>query len=282
MTQERWVEHISKPLTEEFERGGCGGLYVVLRGDHHRRPMGAAIANIRRVRQRLSEDISPVMARAVLFDALTQWGPRIPQSRDEMTRFVRGALRDVLGRHLGTEDVVHILLRVETALAVVDHLDDQSRPRLQASSHPPPAGAAGSGPVDADTTVALQAVARPVRVLVVSLDVGFAPTIEMALGGSLVRTAPVASEAALQSELEVESDIILLDAMHPLEIEPTRLALLLNRIAPETLIAIWGSRLSFGRDIIGALEAGGLRTVGFAIPEGMAPFVDLIRSRRAS
>ncbi|MBW2461240.1 MAG: hypothetical protein JRH11_06310 [Deltaproteobacteria bacterium] len=239
--------------------------------------MGTAVANIRRVRKQLTDDFSPVMARAILFDALTQWGPRIPQSREELARFVRGPLRDVLLRHRMPQQVITSLLEIETALAVVDHLDDQSRPRLGPSTRPPPPM---SAPVSADTTVAIRAIARPVHVLVASLDVGFAPTIEVALGGSLVRTDPVASELGLRSELEREIDIILIDAMQPLDVEPTRLAFLLNRIEPGTLIAVWGSRLAWGRDIIGAIEAGGLATVPFSIAEGMAPFVDLVRSRQ--
>lgn len=242
--------------------------------------MGSATANIRRVRQVLSEELSPVMARAILFDALTQWGPRIPQSRDEFTRFVRGPLTAALRRHLHPQDVVSTMLRIETSLAVVDHLDDESRPRLRPSTRPPPPMGMG-GNIGADTTVAIRAIARPVRVLVVSEDVAFAPTIELALGGSLVRTDAVTSELGLRSELEGEIDIVLVDAKQPLPVEPTRLAYLLNRVERQTLIAVWGSRLPHGGDILGALEAGGLSTVAFAIPDGMAPFVDLVRSRHA-
>jgi hypothetical protein len=217
------------------------------------------------------------MARAILFDALTRWGPQIPQNREELTRFVRGPLREVLDRYLRAEDVGDTMLRVEMALAVVDHTDDDSRPSVL----PPTDSALADLSTDADTTRALRPISRPVQVLVVSTRPGFASTIEVALGGSLVQTEPATSVLALRAQLEREIDIILMDAGDPPPVEPTRLASLLNRVGADTLIAVWGSRLAFGRDLIRTLEAGGVPCIAFAIPEGMAPFVDLVRSRQA-
>ncbi len=218
-----------------------------------------------------------MMARAILFDALTRWGPQIPQNREELTRFVRGPLREVLDRYLRAEDVGDTMLRVEMALAVVDHTDDDSKPSVL----PPPVSGVTDFALNADTTRALRPITRPVQVLVVSTRPGFASTIEVALGGSLVQTEPATSVLALRAQLEREIDIILIDAGDPPPVEPTRLAALLNRVGNDTLIAVWGSRLAFGRDLIGTLEAGGIPCIAFAIPEGMAPFVDLVRSRQA-
>jgi hypothetical protein len=217
------------------------------------------------------------MARAILFDALTRWGPQIPQNREELTRFVRGPLREVLDRYLRAEDVGDTMLRVEMALAVVDHTDDDSRPSVL----PPTDSALADLSSNADTTRALRPISRPVQVLVVSTRPGFASTIEVALGGSLVQTEPATSVLALRAQLEREIDVILIDAGDPPPVEPTRLASLLNRVGADTLIAVWGSRLGFGRDLIRTLEAGGVPCIAFAIPEGMAPFVDLVRSRQA-
>jgi hypothetical protein len=239
--------------------------------------MTYSVGNIRRVRQSLQEELSPVMARAILFDALTRWGPQIPQDRDELTRFVRGALRDVLTRYLRAEDVGVTMLRIEMALAVVDHADDPSRVHVP-SQRPPPMMDPG---LSADTTRALKPIERPVEVLVVSMRPSFSSTIELALGGSLVHTAPAPSILALRAELERDIDIILMDAGDPPPVEPTRLASILNRIGPDTWIAVWGSKLVFGSDLIRTLEAGGVPCIAFAIPEGMAPFVDLVRSRQA-
>lgn len=218
-----------------------------------------------------------MMARAILFDALTRWGPQIPQNREELTRFVRGPLREVLDRYLRAEDVGDTMLRVEMALAVVDHTDDDSRPSVL----PPTDSALADLSSNADTTRALRPISRPVQVLVVSTRPGFASTIEVALGGSLVQTEPATSVLALRAQLEREIDVILIDAGDPPPVEPTRLASLLNRVGADTLIAVWGSRLGFGRDLIRTLEAGGVPCIAFAIPEGMAPFVDLVRSRQA-
>jgi len=217
------------------------------------------------------------MARAILFDALTRWGPQIPQNREELTRFVRGPLREVLDRYLRAEDVGDTMLRVEMALAVVDHSDD-SQVATYPSRPPPPLM---DPSLSADTTRALRPISRPVQVLVVSTRPGFASTIEVALGGSLVQTEPASSILALRAQLEREIDIILIDAGDPPPVEPTRLASLLNRVGPDAWIAVWGSRLGFGRDLIRTLEAGGVHSIAFAIPEGMAPFVDLVRSRQA-
>ncbi len=217
------------------------------------------------------------MARAILFDALTRWGPQIPQNREELARFVRGPLREVLERYLRLEDVGDTMVRVEMALAVVDHTDDDSKPSVL----PPPSSPMADQSTSADTTRALRPITRPVQVLVVSTRAGFASTIEVALGGSLVQTEPATSILALRAQVERELDVILIDAGDPPPVEPTRLAALLNRVGNDTLIAVWGSRLAFGRDLVRTLEAGGVPCIAFAIPEGMAPFVDLVRSRQA-
>ncbi len=215
-----------------------------------------------------------MLARAVLFDALTQWGPQIPRSRLELTRFVRGPLRSVLHKYVRPEDAVSTLVRIENALAVVDWTDDDSRPSLKPSTLPPPPGAAGK-------TLALRPIIEVVRVLVVSTRPAFATTLELSLGSSLVKTEPAESLLALRASLERDVDVVLIDAGNPPPTEPTRLASVLNRAAPDTWIAIWGSELVFGMELARALEAGGVDCIPFLNREGIAPFVDLVRSRQS-
>jgi hypothetical protein len=241
--------------------------------------MATSAAQIRRVREHLSEDLSPVLARAVLFEALTKWGPQIPRDRAELVRFVRGPLREVLQRFVRPEDAVSTLVRIENSLAVVDHTDDDSRPRLKPSTIPPPPDFAT---VSSDTTRALRPIMRPVRVLVVSSRPSFASTLELSLGTSLVRTEPADTPLALRERLDQMVDVVLIDSGDPPPLEPTGLASLLNRVGPETWIAIWGAELPFGRELSRALEAGGIDTIPFVTREGMAPFVDLVRSRQSS
>jgi hypothetical protein len=211
----------------------------------------------------------------VLFDALTQWGPQIPHSRQELTRFVRGSLRNVLHRYVRPEDAVSTLVRIENSLAIIDHTDDESRPKVhRPSTLPPP-------PESAHETLALKPITESVRVLVVSTREAFASTLELSLGTSLVKTEPAQSMLALRERLDQEVDIVLVDAGDPPPTEPTRLASVLNRVAEGVWIAVWGSELPFGQELTRALEAGGRECIPFLVEEGVAPFVDLVRSRQA-
>jgi hypothetical protein len=218
-----------------------------------------------------------VLARAVLFDALSQWGPQIPRNRTELTRFVRGPLRTVLHRYIRPEDGVATLVRIENSLAVIEWTDDDSRPRIGSPSTMPPPPPPGS----ANTTLALRPITEVVRVLVVSSRPAFATTLELSLGSSLIETEPAESLLALRERLERDVDVVLIDAGDPPPAEPTKLAAVLNRAAPGALIAIWGSELPFGMELTRALEAGGVDCIPFLNREGIAPFVDLVRSRQS-
>jgi len=232
----------------------------------------SARAAIQRVRAALEESFAPDHARALMFDALSEWGPGIPATHQELVRFVRGPLRRRLVTVLGREQSVPPLIRIEHALAVVDSTDEeQFSPRP--SSRPPP-------PLDANSTWALQPMGKlPVRVAVLSRSDSVGQLLQLALGPELLQIRDVTVDS-LPTALGKETDLLVVDGIEPPTIEPTTLARTLSSASQNVWLTIWGAEQPFANDVAKALEACGVHCVPLVSTEGIAPFIDLVRARR--
>jgi hypothetical protein len=224
------------------------------------------------VRGALEEGLGSDDARAVLFEALTQWGPEVPSTRLELSDFVHGPLRRLLADRIGPSRSVSYLLDLENALAVVDS-DDEKRPSVL-----PPATAA---PAHAASTWAMAPVrGRSVRVLLVSARAAIGDMLELALGRDLVTTRRAEPLGSIPSQLAAEVDVLVVDSVRPPIIEPLALARMLTGAPKDVWLAIWGVDEPFGGEVSRALEAAGVHCVPLPKQEGIAPFIDLVRARR--
>ena len=212
------------------------------------------------------------VARAVLFDALTQWGPEVPATRLQLSDFVHGPLRRVITDHVGAQRCVEYLLDLENALAVVDSEDDK-RPSVL----PPPEPAAAHS---ASTWAMVPVRGRSVRVLLVSARAAIGDMLELALGRDLVTTHRAEPLASLPDELASQVDVLVVDCVSPPTIEPVALARMLTTAPKDVWLAIWGADEPFGGEITRALEAADVHCVPLPKTEGIAPFIDLVRARR--
>lgn len=229
---------------------------------------------MRRVRSALEDCLGAVDARAVLFDALSEWGPDIPSTRPDFTRFVRGPLRRLLGERFGKQGAVPVLVRIENAIAVIDSINPPEEFKRRPSSMPPPA-------TDALTTRALRPVSGgAVGVIILSENRAFATTLELALGRETVAATGASSLDSFRAGLATQPEIVIIDGTAPPTIEPLSLARTLDHLPWEPLRTIWGTDHAFGRDLAHALDSAGVHCVPFVTTEGIAPFVDLVRSRR--
>lgn len=234
--------------------------------------MGTALARIQRLRALLEEGLTADEARAAIFNALSQWGPQIPSSNEELTSFVRGPLRRVLGTTVAAAHMGPLMLDIENSLAVIDSVDDQS-PSPRPSVRP-------SLPASAESTWAMRPVSNtPLRVLVLSARSSLPEMLEFTVGPEIVTTTAISSIDGIDRELS-DVEIVFIDGVDPLTVEPTSLASMLQGITQDVWLTIWGAERPFGREVAQALDAGGVHCVPLVTTEGIAPFIDLIRSRR--
>ncbi len=251
--------------------------------------MTAPRANFERVRTALIHVVGERSARALLFESLSRWGPQVPATRPEMLSFVRGALRQTLFKRLGDAKALELMLEVEASLSVV-HVGDDAPPSPYPSSIPPAPSAVSAGQ-ESSATWTLQPIPpeRPVAVVVLSAREDLALVLEQTLGRQLVRCrAHARIRGVAQLFGETPTDLVLVNALDPPDASPIELARLLAHRPSDSAEgeqpplgpAIWGSQVSFGRELTSALEATGIPCVPIPSGEGITPFLDLVRARQ--
>ncbi|MEM9190505.1 MAG: hypothetical protein AAGF12_15070 [Myxococcota bacterium] len=227
-------------------------------------------AAFRRLRSELAEVGAETTVRAWLFAALGAWGPAVPSTREELTQFVRGPLRRVLARNVDRQELPFLLVQLENAIAVVDSED--SLPPSPRPSHRPPLPASASA-----TWTLAPIVPGRIRLLVVSGHRHLGDTLRLTLGPDSFVVDSLADVGSSTDMSQV--DIILIDAMQPPTIEPLQLVAGLGIIPKGTLVTIWASEEDYGQAVVQALSATGIPSVPLVSSEGVAPFLDLARSR---
>jgi hypothetical protein len=231
----------------------------------------AVRAAFQRLRKDLEEVCTPTVARSVLFLALEDWGPHAPSTRAELPEFVRGPLRRVLIGELGSTRAVSLLMELETTLAVVDSEDER------VSLKPQPRV---SAPMSATSTWALRPVRPgPVDVLVVSDRGSLGTILQLAVGTDAINVAS-ATQLKTKTDIPKTTEIVLVDGARPPALEPVSLARAFDGLPRDVFLAVWAAEEPYGRELVHALQAGGIACMPFSASEGIAPFVDLVRSRR--
>lgn len=238
----------------------------------------AAVSEVkptRVLRSTLEQALETHVASTVLFEALGSAGQTVPQTREDVLRVVEGPLRRALARRLDAGEADLIVQRIAEQLAPppppspedlstvelpLDDLAEETRPQ--------------------DATTAFPT-AEAVPVLVLSSGPGFAHRLELALGEQRVKPRHVDGPTALKAALEGEPPaIVLLDAADFPALERSAILSLAHGLPATTACVLWGAELPFGRRFVQAIEAQGRRWVVLELKEGIAPLLDLIRSRR--
>ena len=237
--------------------------------------MTNARAGFERLRGALSAELGDDATRALLFESLTEWGTQVPETRDDVMAFLRGPVRKQLVERLGQGRSIAALIEAENALAIIDSGDDVPL-RQRPSTIPPPRSSSTS-------TWTLKPIKkRPVQVVVLGANAEFRDALQGALGPSLVRINSTNTADRLDSTLDGERvDLILVDATAPATPKAVPLARQLAELSKSVLSAIWGAESDFGRELARAFEATGTPCVPIPSGEGITPFVDLVRSRKA-
>ena len=213
-------------------------------------------------------------ASSILFEALNAAGSRVPQTGEELREVVRGPLRAVLVRELGDESADALCDRIEEELApAYDALDTQEVPldELAAETRPE------------EATTAFPTADRAVPISIAAAGRGFEQRLAIALGERRAAPFTVSSHEGLQRALADDPPpVYLIDASDFPAIAPSRLLTAAQALPSTTACVVWGADLPFGRNLVAATASHDRNWVLLELREGIAPLLDLVRSRRRS
>lgn len=240
----------------------------------------AAVSDLkptRVLRSTLEQALETHVASTVLFEALGGAGHGVPQTREDVLRVVDGPLRAALARRLDAGEADLLVERITEQLTPPP--EDVSTEDVSTVELPLDELAEETRREDATTAFPT---AEAVRVLVLSSGPGFAHRLELALGEQRVRPAHVDGPNALTAALEEDDPpaIVLLDAADFPAIERNAIFSLAHALPTTTACVLWGAELPFGRRFVEGIDERERRWVVLELKEGIAPLLDLIRSRR--
>lgn len=211
--------------------------------------MSSEPAFIRVLRESVEAEVGGSLASAALYAALAAWGPRVPGSFAEVVDLVYGPLREALAARVGDVRATELSKILEE--------------RLRLAEMPTGTMQAPFAPVEA-TTSALPKAAGPVTLSVVAATPTLATLIVAVLGPS--RVAAAFDEPAM----------LILDASDA----PSSWGADLERRAHAAgTTLVYGADLPEGRRATKRLASAKIGYLAFETEHGLAPILDLIRSR---
>jgi len=215
------------------------------------------------IREALEGLIEPRVASSVIFEALELGGvEQLPSDGDELLGFIRGPLQRATADRVGES----------TAGDVVDRLSEVLERALKR-----PDAAAQS------RTVEVPAGAGPVRVLVMGRGTSLAVRLRASLGGDRVAVgAATALPAAEHLIANLNPELVVLDAVDPIQSTVDEVSGLLARLPPACTRLIWGREQAWADRMAEALDSAGSSFTPVDRREGVDPLLDLIRSRPRS
>ncbi len=227
-------------------------------------------AAIRLLRETLEERLTRREAAAILFEALSDWGPRVPGDRTELADVIHGPLRKTLERRLLPDAAHAILRRVERLLITAD---------APTGKHgmPKPVSAADLFP-DERSTDELPNVDGAAYVLVLSATEELAVNLAACVVPFAVRVENAHSLRALADATAYRTDIVVLDCKLPPVVDNRVLVKVLAGLGGIPCV-LWGSDLAAGSELLSSLEGSGVRAVSIPLSSGVAPLIDLVLSR---
>lgn len=219
---------------------------------------------LRMVRESLEAVVAPSIVSTVIFEALEQAGGQLPNGSEAVREFADGALRQALASRIG--DDAHSIC--DDVIAMLETIS----PRTP-----------NSADIRREFEVTREVVIddHPVFVIVIAGTGALADRLQAALGPNVMAVIPATSMEQLHDHLAIAAPkVVLLDAADFANIEPDPLALVLEQLPATTVRGIWGADLPYGAAVLRALSNRGSPATPLDRREGIAPLLDLVRSRR--
>ena len=227
------------------------------------------------LRKTLEDALETHLASTVLFEALGASGSRIPETLDDVLRIVNGPLRAALTERLDVDGANALVTRIVKQLE-----PPKSEPLTLELSLDNLAEETRRGE---DATMAFPTASRAVGVLVLAAGGGFAYRLELALGERRVAPETVRGAPALKKALAGDPPAVLvLDGTDFPAIDHQVLVKAAEKLPATTACVLYGAELPYGKSFVKRLGPDQTRWVTLELREGVAPFLDLVRSRRKS
>ena len=231
--------------------------------------MSALSPEVHRIRSVLETVLAPDVATSVMFAALSRYGSDVPQTHDDVTAFARGPLKEVLAQRFEGEELELLQAKLEHVLGVsaadslpdIDiHMDDDDDPSV--------------------TMPVRVAFKQPVGVLVIAHDSAFADRLDASLGSARVHATAVHDVTELRrATFSKMPFLVFVDASAPPADDAVTLARAVRDMPASVTVVVWGSDLTYGRELSRALEGTDAEPVCVRGEDGFAPMVDLILAR---
>ncbi len=228
---------------------------------------------LRLVREKLESVLAPELATSILFEALSEVSGMPPASGEATLALVEGPLARVLARRV----------RGAEGQMIVTELTDLLRQIVGPAQKAPLAPMTRAKVRELEITLEITLDKGAVGVLVLAGKHDLAMRLEAALGPGRIATRTLSSTAQLEAHLRSDHfpPILLIDSVEFPTIEPVELAKTLQKSPPGTVHAIWGADLAYGSMVLGELVERRVPATPLDRREGIEPFLDLVRSRRA-
>jgi len=214
------------------------------------------------IRETLEGTLEPRIASALVFEALAaQSSGDLPNTTSALLAFVRGPLRAAIDAKVHTQAATETVERLELVLS-----------RILSE---PPKG-------DSPATVELPFGLGPVRVLVISRRTSFKIALRAAFGAELAGVAH-ATTAAKANDIAtgLVPEIYIVDAVSPVDQDPSALVPLLGRGDSTAARLVWGCEQPWGTAFTRLLREAGTAHVPIDRREGVEPLLDYVRARRS-
>lgn len=231
--------------------------------------MAREAPEIRLIRETLEGVLHPSTASTLLFESLAAHSGGFPKTHEEILSLVRGPLAERLEERLGQDMAQSVLDQLGAMLAAIAPTPGARPVRRRPSRH------------DEQTrNVELSAETLPVFVL--SGSRSFAEKLSAALGPNVMTGVHAGDAAMLRERLDqIPPAFVLVNGSDFPAIEPRELVDELAELPTELVKAVWGADLPYGMSVIAEAQERGVQLTPFDRAEGMAPLMDMIRSRRA-
>ena len=215
------------------------------------------------IREALEGLLEPRIASHVIFDALERGKiDSLPSDASLLIGFVEGPLRAATAERAGEATAADVVERLTSVLNKAVTLDE---------------------PPDISRTVEVPIGAGPVRVMVMGRGSSLAVRLRAALGGDRVAIgASTATPAAEHMVGTLRPEIIILDAVDPIQDSLDEVAEFLARLPAATTRLVWGREQPWASRLADALDQAIVPYTPVDRRDGVEPLLDLIRSRPRS
>ena len=230
------------------------------------------------VRRLLEQEVGARIASVALFEAVQG---RAPASLAELVALVDGPLRAVLRRKVEVARADEVIDRISYAIAP-ESLEMQLPPDEPATVEVSieDTGPTGLARPKADATASWPTFGSVVSLVVLAAGKSFEGRLATALGDERVVVRTASGRAAVVRMLAEEPALVLVDASDYPRLDPNVVLAACSALPAATTCVLWGSELPFGRQFNELLDERPRPWVTLELREGIAPLLDIVRSRR--